>query len=381
MFQDFDIVAFIEKIPLLQTGASIGLFFLCAITAKILRSLINKQIQKPLNEHSFASKFIHEESKFIKKSISTAIWLIFIATVIYIWLTYVQRFFGVVENFYAPVARSIIVVIIAFFGYKASIILTDFIIERVSPLTERTSSRASQRVITLRHIFKYGASISISIISGLMIIGNFGIDLKAILATVGIASVAIGFGAQSLVKDIISGIFILSEDQYGVGDVVIINGEGGFVERMTLRITQLRNTEGTLITVPNGSITNVKNLTSEWSRVDYKIGVGYSTDMDKAGAVLLEEARKLKADMPGEIIEEPDFLGVDEFANSSVILRIWIKTAPLKQWVIRREYNRRIHMRFEAEGIEIPFPQTTLWVRQPSEEIFAKLAEKVTLPG
>jgi small conductance mechanosensitive channel len=85
--------------------------------------------------------------------------------------------------------------------------------------------------------------------------------------------------------------------------------------------------------------------------------------------------------MPGEIIEEPDFLGVDEFANSSVILRIWIKTAPLKQWVIRREYNRRIHMRFEAEGIEIPFPQTTLWVRQPSEEIFAKLAEKVTLPG
>lgn len=376
MWEHFDVSSVIEKIPLMQTSISIGLFLLAVIISKIFKRVINKKAQMPLDENSFASKFVHEEGDFLKKSTSAAVWLSFLAILIYIWMTYLQRFFTIIDDIYAPIARAIIIIIIAFLGYKAANILTDFLIDKVSPYAERTTSRATQRVTTLRHIFRYGSSIVIAIVAIMMLVDNFGIDLKAILATVGVASLAVGFGAQSLVKDIISGIFILSEDQYGVGDVVVINGEGGFVERMTLRITQLRNTEGTLITVPNGSITNVKNLTSEWSRVDYKIGVAYNCDLDHAVSVLMDEASKLRKDMPDEVLDQPEQLGVDEFGDSSITIRIWLKTQPLKQWVVRRELNRRVHKRFEAEGIEIPFPQRTLWIKEPKEALLAKLLEK-----
>ncbi|HPQ81319.1 MAG TPA: mechanosensitive ion channel family protein, partial [bacterium] len=118
--------------------------------------------------------------------------------------------------------------------------------------------------------------------------------------------------------------------------------------------------------------------TSEWSRVDYKIGVGYGTDLDHGMDVLMDEARKLAADMSDKIVGEPEAIGVDEFGDSSITLRVWIKTRPLMQWAVRREYNRRIHKRFEKEGIEIPFPQHTLWLREPGE---TKLLEALAARG
>jgi len=377
MFETLEMKAIIEKIPMTETILSIALLVVRIIASKITKRLLKRRADAPVDEDSFISRFLHEERKFLLKSISILFWLIFLAGLIYVWSPHLEKIFNAVQGFYMPIARTIIIVIIAFLAYKAAQLFAGFIIERVTPFAERGTARGRQRVQTLSHVFRYGSTILIVVLTTLMLLSTFGIDLKAILATVGVASLAIGFGAQSLVKDIIGGIFILCEDQYGVGDVVIINGEGGYVEKMTLRITQMRNPHGTLITVPNGAISNVKNLTSEWSRIDFKIGVAYDTDLDHAVDVLMDEANKLMTDMPGDITEEPERLGVDEFGDSAITIRTWIKTKPLRQWAVQRELNRRIHKRFAAEGIEIPFPQRTLWIKEPKEELLAKLAEKV----
>ena len=319
----------------------------------------------------FWKNFWETENRFLKRSLSTLLWLAFVAASLSIWAVHIGNTFEKIEHLIPHIFRCIFIIIGFVALLKASRITIKVFVERGKAMTE-DSARGTQRMQTLEHIFRYISTALITFVAVLMLLNNFGIDLAAILATVGVASLAIGFGAQSLVKDIVSGIFILVEDQFAVGDVVVVNGEGGFVERMTLRITQLRNTEGTLVTVPNGSIANVKNMTSEWSRVDYKIGVGYGTDLDRGMEVLMDEARKLAADMPDKIVGEPEAIGVDEFCESSITLRVWIKTRPLMQWAVRREYNRRIHRRFDKEGIEIPFPQHTLWLREPGE---AKLLE------
>ena len=275
----------------------------------------------------------------------------------------IDRVSGLLSSWYVPIIKTAAIAIAATLALKGINRLLRLMVEHLTPFAERNTVRGKQRVGTLSHTFKYGSTIIILCVAALMIMGAFGIDLRALLATVGIAGIAIGFGAQSLVKDIVSGIFILVEDQFAVGDVVMIGDEAGVVERMTLRITQLRNTEGMLITIPNGGINIVKNTSSEWSRVDYKIGVAYATDLDRAMDVIMDEAKKLKADMPELIIDEPELMGVDEFKESSVSIRLWIKTKPLMQWQVRRELNRRMHKRFEKEGIEIPFPQTAVWIK------------------
>ncbi|MBT3182155.1 MAG: mechanosensitive ion channel family protein [Deltaproteobacteria bacterium] len=375
MFSNLNLDTIVQKIPLVPSAISIGLFFLVGIMNSVLRGYVSKKAKAKVVEDSFLNKFIHEESKFVKRGISALLWIGFLAVIIFIWQDHIQTAFVAIQNIYSHFAKAIIILIIAFILHKISHLMIKLLVGKVTPLAKRKTARGTQRMDTLSHVFKYGSSIIIAMVTSLMLLQAFSIDVGAVLATVGVASVAIGFGAQSLVKDIIGGVFILSEDQYGVGDVVKINGEGGFVEKMTLRITQLRNPEGTLITVPNGSITNVENMTSEWSRIDFKIGVAYDTDLDHALDALMDEASKLKADMPNEIIEDPERLGVDDFGDSAITIRVWIKTAPLRQWMVKRELNRRVHKRFEKEGIEIPFPQRTLWIKEPREALLASLVE------
>ncbi len=375
MFNGTALKEMLAKIPLFHASLTIGLFFATLIVSKLFKRVLKRRASQKPAERSFWNQFWRSEQKFILKSIGWVLWLIFITATIYIWSGHLAKFLLKIEHLYAPLARAIVIIIVASIALKAVNQLIGFIIEQVTPITERRTVRGKQRAETLNHVFKYGASILIVLIAALMLMSTFGIDLKAVLATVGVASLAIGFGAQSLVKDIVSGIFILIEDQYAVGDVVIINGEGGFVERMTLRITQMRNTEGMLITIPNGQVDMVKNLTSEWSRVDYMIGVAYETDLDHAIAVIMDEARKLKDDMPDKIIADPELKGVDEFNDSSITIRVWIKTAPLMQWDVKRELNRRIHKRFDEAGITIPFPQRTVWIKEPKEALLAELAK------
>jgi moderate conductance mechanosensitive channel len=376
MLEKINLGKFLGAIPVSHVLATIVLFIAAFIIKSILKRVIKKAFTKTSGDKSsFWSEFWVDEQKFISRSISWIIWISFIGVSLYIWSDYIGRFVTHLEHIYAPAIRSVIIIIAALLALKTIKHLIHFIVEQFTPLAEQKQKRGKQRVETLSHTFHYGSTILVLIITVFMLLNTFGIDLKALLATVGVASLAIGFGAQSLVKDVVNGVFILIEDQYGVGDVITINGEGGLVERMTLRITQLRNTHGMLITIQNGSINTVKNLTSEWSRVDYKIGVAYDTNLDFALDALMDEATKLKADMPNEIIDNPERIGVDEFGDSAITIRIWIKTEPLKQWAVQRELNRRVHLRFEKDGIEIPFPQQTLWIREPREELLAKLVE------
>jgi len=237
-----------------------------------------------------------------------------------------------------------------------------------------------QRTRTLVGLFRSIGRVVIGIMFVFMILGAIGVDLGPLLAGAGVVGLAISFGAQSLVKDVISGLFILIENQFGVGDVIRIEGVSGAVERMTLRVVVLRDVEGVVHIVPNGQITKVSNLTRTWARVVLDVGVAYKEDLDRVMAVLREVGRELEQDPEwGPLLVEPvEVPGVESFGDSQVTVRVWAKTLPLKKWDVARELRRRIKQRFDRERIEIPFPhQTVYWGEGQQPPVFAALASGV----
>jgi len=225
-------------------------------------------------------------------------------------------------------------------------------------------SEVEKRAKTLGGILHTTLIISIYVIAGIMILSELGIAIGPLLAGVGIASIAIGFGAQSLVKDVINGFFLLLEDQIRVGDVVNIAGMGGLVESVNLRTTRLRDIEGRVHIIPNGLIEVATNFTKDWSRALVEIGVAYKEDIDQVIEVLKKVGEELCAapEYANVILEPMTVLGVDSFGESSVNIRLFFKTIPLKQWEIAREYRRRVKKAFDAAGIEIPFPHRTVYI-------------------
>ena len=203
----------------------------------------------------------------------------------------------------------------------------------------------------------------VGVLVGLSVIG---VNTAPLLAGAGLIGVAISLASQNLIRDAINGFFIILEDQYAVGDVVGIGDATGFVEAINLRITQLRDTEGRLITVPNSEIRTVTNYTSNWSQVDLKIPIAYHSDVEKAISLVEKISDSMMRDQSyrKEILEKPIFLGVDEFSNQGIILRVWIKTKPLQQWLIGREYCRRVKNAFDQAGIELSLPQQKIWISQ-----------------
>lgn len=226
---------------------------------------------------------------------------------------------------------------------------------------DTTLNEREQRGKTLAQLLNSVGAAAITVGAGLTIL-NFFIAIAPLLAGVGVAGLAISFGAQSLVKDVISGFFILLENQFGVGDIVDINGVGGVVERMSMRVVMLRDLQGTLHVIPNGSINLVSNKTRGWSRSVLDIGVAYKEDVDRVIRVMRDVAHEMWDDPEWreQLVEEPAVWGVEALADSSVHVRLVATTQPAKQWSVGREYRRRIKNRFDSEGIEIPFPQRTL---------------------
>jgi small conductance mechanosensitive channel len=198
----------------------------------------------------------------------------------------------------------------------------------------------------------------------LMILKSVGIDIGPLLAGAGVVGLAVGFGAQNLVKDVISGFFILLENQYNVGDVVEIAGKSGLIEGINLRVTTLRDLAGSVHMVPNGTITVVTNMTKEYSQALLDIGVAYKENVDDVVAVMKEVAATMRADnvFAPKILADFEVLGLDSFGDSSVNIKARFKTMPLEQWNVAREYRRRIKAAFDAKGIEIPFPHVTLYM-------------------
>lgn len=238
------------------------------------------------------------------------------------------------------------------------------IIRTVDDGDDSTMTAAEKRGHTVAQLLRSVGRVVILVIAGLLTIGQF-IPIGPLLAAASVVGLAVSFGAQSLVKDVIAGFFILVENQFAVGDVIEAGGKSGSVERMTLRVVMLRDLRGVLHIVPNGQITTVSNLTRSWSRAVIEVGVGYGTDLDTALKVFRDELQKFRADpaWKSRFEGDSDVLGVEQLGEHAVVIRTVLRTVPGAQWDVAREFRRRIKNRLDAEDIEIPYPQRTVHVR------------------
>lgn len=222
------------------------------------------------------------------------------------------------------------------------------------------------RARTLVGVFHSAVTVATYGGGGLMLLTEMGVNVVPLMGGAAVLGLAVAFGAQNLIRDYFYGFMILLENQYTINDVVKIGDVAGQVERITLRVTVLRGLDGTVHFVPNGEITRVSNMTHEWSRALFDIPVAYKENVDRVMNELMELGKELRRDPDyrGLILEMPEMLGVDEFANSAVVIKFLIKTRPLKQWTVKRELLRRIKKRFDELGIEIPYPHRTIYHRQ-----------------
>ncbi|HUF19301.1 MAG TPA: mechanosensitive ion channel family protein [Burkholderiales bacterium] len=223
-----------------------------------------------------------------------------------------------------------------------------------------------KRLETLNRVFRYIVSVLISIIAVMLVLSELGISIAPILATAGVAGIAIGFGAQSLVKDYFTGFVMLIENQVRQGDVVEIAGKGGLVEEVTLRYIRLRDYEGSVHYVPNSAISTVTNRSRDFAFSVIDLGVAYKENVEQVFDVMREVAKDMRSDpeIGPRILDDLEIAGVDKWADSSIMIRCRFRVRALEQWGVRREYLRRLKQAFDAHGIEIPFPHLTLYAGQ-----------------
>ncbi|GAB5603657.1 mechanosensitive ion channel family protein [Thermus sp. FJN-A] len=253
---------------------------------------------------------------------------------------------------------ALAVLALTFLGYR----LIPLLLARL-PEAEEELSREAIRRRTLRVVSESALKGTLLVLGGLLLLSNLGLNVTALLAGAGVAGLALSFAAQNLIRDFINGFFILLEDQYGVGDIVQINGVGGVVEKFNLRLTVLRDLEGRVHFIPNSEVRQVTVLTQEWSRAVVDVGVAYKEDLDRVLAVFQDEVARFSQD-PGwqdRFTAPPEVLGVQDLANSAVVIRVLFNTKPAQQWAVAREFRRRIKNRLDREGIEIPFPHQKLY--------------------
>jgi small-conductance mechanosensitive channel len=237
---------------------------------------------------------------------------------------------------------------------------------RIYMESRKDSLEDRQRLETLGRVFRYAANVAVTAVAGMLVFTELGISIAPILATAGVLGLAVGFGAQSLVKDYFSGLFLLLENQIRHGDVVEAGGKSGLVEEVTLRYVRLRGYDGNVHFVPNGQINTVTNMTRGFSYAVIDIGVAYREEIDEVFSVIREVAAEIRRDEQFKdiVLDDVDLAGVDNWADSSVTIRLRIKVVPIQQWTVRREFLRRLKYAFDARGIEIPFPHLTIYAGQ-----------------
>jgi len=263
-----------------------------------------------------------------------------------------------------PILILIVATIIILKVLKAFINrLKKVITKRLEKKEDIESEESGKRVETLMNILYGAGKVVIYILFIMILLKKLGVDIGPLLAGAGILGLAIGFGSQELVRDFLSGFFILLENQIRKGDVAIINGTGGLVENIELRTTTLRDFTGTTHIFPNGKINTISNMTMEWSAMVFDIGVAYKEDPEQVISIMKQVGQELSEDPDfKDLIMEPlEVFGVDKFADSAVIIKARIKTKPIQQWTVGREYRKRLKYAFDQNGIEIPFPHTTVY--------------------
>jgi len=278
------------------------------------------------------------------------------------------QFLDSAQNWMINELPSLVVVLILFFiSLRVSHMLINSLkatlIKRAMAKTTTDTDEAEKRINTLIGIISGLVKIILWMIFLMIILGKFGINIGPILASAGILGLAVGFGAQELVRDFISGFFILLENQVRTGDVAIINGTGGLVEKIELRTITLRDLSGVVHIFQNGKINSLSNMTKEWSAVVLEIGVAYKEKVETVMEMMKSVGDDIKADeVHGKSILEPiEIFGLDKFGDSAIVIKARIKTKPGMQWTIGREYRKRLKLMFDENNIEIPFPHTTVY--------------------
>lgn len=241
--------------------------------------------------------------------------------------------------------------------------LNKTLLKRAEKNEDVDTQEAEKRINTLMGIIWGVVKIVLVVTMVMIILQKFGVNIAPILASAGIIGLAVGFGAQELVRDVISGFFILLENQIRTGDVGIINGTGGLVEKIELRTITLRDFSGVVHVFQNGKINTLSNMSKEWSAAVFDVGVAYKEDASKVMEIMKEVGDELKSDtaFQSKIIEPIEIMGLDQFADSAIVIRARIKTKPSQQWLVKREFNKRLKRVFDDRNIEIPFPHTTVY--------------------
>lgn len=283
------------------------------------------------------------------------------------------------------IAGSLRILLILVLGWIAARVIRAALHQLQKQLMKREAGdgvmsdlEAAKRADTLVGLLRQGAFIALWLLVGLIVLRELGLDIAPILAGAGVLGLAVGFGAQNLVRDVITGFFILLENQARVGDVAVINGAGGVVERINFRTIVLRDMSGTVHYFPNGTITTLANMTQEWSGYVMDIGVAYKEDTDRCVEVMKAVAAEMQQDEYfGKLFRKDlEVFGVDDFGDSAVIIKARITTPPIKQWEVGREYRRRLKKAFDAHGIEIPFPHRSVYFGEASPPVLLKMQEE-----
>lgn len=264
------------------------------------------------------------------------------------------------------------VLVLAFVAYRAIRAVTRRLEREIDEADPFVKRMREQRARTIASLLNNVGLVAVVAITTITLLSTFGVRIEALLASVGILGLAVSFGAQSLVKDVIAGAFILIEGQFGIGDVVRLGDISGAVEKITLRTTILRDSHGVVHIVPNGEITRISNMTKAWSRAVLDVSVAYHEDVDRVISVLRDIGAELRRDPAwcAILTEDPVVPGIEAFGDSGIVIRMIATTLPLKQWEVARELRRRIKIRFDQEGITIPYPHVTVnWGDGPIPQI------------
>lgn len=242
-------------------------------------------------------------------------------------------------------------------------VFRDYMNDRAESAEER------RRIETLARVFRHIAAVAISLVAGMLALSELGISIAPILGAAGVVGLAVGFGAQSLIKDYFNGFFMLLENQIRQGDVVEVCGKSGLVEDITLRYVSLRDYEGSVHYIPNGLITTVTNKSRGYAYAVIDVSIAYRESVDEACAVMRQVSVEMRADEAtgARILEDIEIAGVEAWGDSAVVLRCRFRTAALEQWNVRREFLRRLKAAFDTRGIEIPYPHLTLYAGQDKE--------------
>jgi small conductance mechanosensitive channel len=260
--------------------------------------------------------------------------------------------------------RILVILVLAYILHRVSRrVIPPVVRTAITSAAEESAEEAQKRADTLSNVLVTTAQVGVLVAAGFMVLSELEIDIAPILAGVGVVGIAVGFGAQSLVRDVLAGLFILLENQYRKGDVVRIANVAGLVEEVGLRRTILRDLDGIVHFIPNGEVRVASNFTKEWSRVNLNIPVAYGEDLDRVMGVINRVGQEMaKDEYFGPLMNEPlQALRVDAFEDSGIAIKVLGSTKPIRQWEVAGEFRRRIKRVFDEEGIEIPWPHTKIF--------------------